>query len=48
MVLEMTDVLFEGYTQNPEAAFLFQISLHGGNAETVDIGLDNFRLYRKN
>ncbi|WP_281514456.1 glycan-binding surface protein [Phocaeicola sartorii] len=47
MILEMTDVLFEGYTQEPTSAFLFQISLQGGKAETVDIGLDNFRLYRK-
>lgn len=47
MTMEMTDVLFNGYTQDPNNAFLFQLSLQGGNAEMVDVGFDNFRLYQK-
>lgn len=47
ITLEMTDVLFEGYTQDPTAAFLFQLSLNGGSNEKVDFGIDNFRLYKK-
>lgn len=45
--LEMTDVLLNGYTQDPDAGFLFQLSLNGGSDEMVDFGLDNFRLYHK-
>ena len=47
VTLEMTDVLLNGYTQDPNSAFLFQLSLQGGGAETVDFGLDNFRLFHK-
>ena len=47
ITLEMTDVLLNGYTQDPNSAFLFQLSLQGGSAETVDFGLDNFRLFHK-
>lgn len=47
VTLEMTDVLMDGYTQDPNTAFLFQLSLQGGSAESVDIGVDNFRLFHK-
>lgn len=47
ITLEMTDVLLDGYTQDPNAGFLFQLSLNGGTNEMVDFGLDNFRLFHK-
>lgn len=47
ITLEMTDVLRNGYTQDPNAGFLFQLSLNGGKKEAVDFGLDNFRLFHK-
>lgn len=47
VTLEMTDVLLDGYTQDPNAGFLFQLSLNGGSNEMVDFGLDNFRLFHK-
>lgn len=47
IMLEMTDVLLNGYTQDPNAGFLFQLSLNGGSNEMVDFALDNFRLFHK-
>lgn len=47
ITLEMTDVLLNGYTQDPNAGFLFQLSLNGGTNEMVDLGIDNFRLFYK-
>lgn len=47
ITLEMTDVLKDGYTQNPNDGFLFQLSLNGGDNEAVDFSLDNYRLYHK-
>lgn len=47
ITLEMTDVLLDGYMQDPNAGFLFQLSLNGGSNERVDFGIDNFRLFHK-